>query len=171
MSNLMKLFWDICRLKTGPQTLPKGSYLLGAAVIAAIIVDSFSSSILIPGMTGIDIVVIVAGYNIILLFAVSLILKIIGYQARIIQTLTAIAGSGLIISLVLLPGLIMTDLLQEQVKSFAIFILLDNIWRIAVDAHIFRHALGIGMLMAMILSVSYLLFGMLVAEYLLPAQS
>lgn len=171
MVKLIKLFLDICRLKSGPQILPKGTYLLVAAVIAAVIVDSFASSILIPDMKAIDIVLIVAGYNVILLAAVSLLLKITGYQARIIQTLTAVAGTGLIISLVLLPGLIITDIVQQQVKSFGIFILLDNIWRIAVNAHIFRHALAIGMLMAMILSVSYLLFGVLVAEYLLPVRS
>ena len=75
------------------------------------------------------------------------------------------------ISLVLLPALLTLNTTGEAVKSFALLILVDNAWRIAVNAHIFRHALSISLLMAMILSVSYLLFGVLIADFLLPAQA
>lgn len=171
MLQLIKIFWDICRLKAGPQNLPKGHYLLISAIFAGIIVDSFASSILIPKLSGSDIVMIVAAYNVFLLSSVFILLKLIGYAERGIQTLTAIAGSGLFISLVLLPGLLMMNSVEDQVKSFGLFILIDNIWRIAVIAHIFRHALSVSLLMAMILSVSYLLFGVLIADILLPVQS
>jgi len=169
MLQLIKIFWAICRLQAGPQDLPKGTYLLVAAIMAGIIVDSFSTSILIEKLSTPEIVFTVASYNIVLLFAVYLLLKFIGYKERSVQTLTALAGSGLFISLVLLPGLLMVSVAEEPAKSFAIFILLDNIWRIAVNAHIFRHALSVSLLMAMILSVSYLLFGVLIADFLLPA--
>lgn len=78
------------------------------------------------------------------------------------------AGSGLFISLVLLPTLLMLD---AAAKSFIFLILIDSIWRVVVNAHIFRHALSIGLLMAMILSVSYFLFSVMLAEFLLPAQA
>ena len=171
MLQLIRIFWDICRLKAGPQDLPTGRYILAAAVLAGIIIDSFSTSIFIPKLSVIDIIKLVVIYNIVLLVAIYFLLKLIGYAERAIQTVTAIAGSGLFISLVLLPGLLMMNSVDEQVKSFAIFILIDNIWRIAVNAHIFRHALSVSLLMAMILSVSYLLFGVLVADILLPTQS
>lgn len=168
MLQLSKVFWNICRLKSNPQDLPKAWSLLMAAIFAGIIVDSFSSSILIPKFSALEIINIVIIYNILLLSAVYLLLKLLGYKERAIQTLTAIAGSGLFISLVLLPALLT---LNAAVKSFAFLILIDNIWRIAVNAHIFRHALSISLLMAMILSVSYLLLGVLLAEFLLPAQA
>ena len=171
MLQLIRIFWDICRLKTGPQNLPKGRYLLIAVVLAGIVVDSFSTAIFIPKLSITEIINVVTIYNISLLVAVYFLLRVIGYTERAIQTVTAIAGTGLLISLVLLPGLLMMDSANEQVKSFAIFILIDNVWRIAVNAHILRHALSVSFLMAMILSVSYLLFGVLVADVLLPAQS
>ena len=170
MLQLIRLFWDICRLKAGPQKLPGGHYLLGTTVFAGIIVDSFASSILMPKLSYIQIITIVSAYNIVLLSVIYLLLKLIGYKERGIQTMTAIAGSGLFISLVLLPGLITVNGMAEEVRSFALFILIDNIWRIAVNANIFRHALSISLLMAMIVSVSYLLFGVLVADFLLPVQ-
>lgn len=171
MPQLIKIFWDICRIKAGPQDLPKGHNLLIAAVLAGILVDSFASSILITKLAALDIVQIVIVYNVLLLVAIYFLLRLIGYSERAIQTVTAIAGSGLLISLVLLPGLIMMSFAAEGAKSFAIFILIDNVWRIAVNAHIFRHALSVSLLMAMIISVSYLLFGVLIADVLLPAQS
>lgn len=171
MLQLIRIFWDICRLKAGPQNLPKGRYLLIAVILAGIVVDSFSTAIFIPKLSITEIINVVTIYNISLLVAVYFLLRVIGYTERAIQTVTAIAGTGLLISLVLLPGLLMMDSANEQVKSFAIFILIDNVWRIAVNAHILRHALSVSLLMAMILSVSYLLFGVLVADVLLPAQS
>jgi len=171
MLQLIRVLWDICRIKAGPQDLPKGYNLLIAAVLSGVIIDSFSSSILITKFSLSDIAQIVIVYNVLLLAAVYLLLKLIGYAERAVQTLTAIAGSGLLISLVLLPGLIMMNTAAEEAKSFAIFILIDNIWRIAVNAHIFRHALSVSLLMAMILSVSYLLLGVLVADVLLPVVS
>ena len=171
MLQLIRIFWMICRLQAGPQDLPKGRNLLISAVLAGILVDSFASSILIPKISGFEIFLTVAMYNILLLVAVYLLLTLIGYKERGIQTLTAIAGSGLFISLVLLPGLITMSLAEEAVKSFAFFILIDNVWRIAVNAHIFRHALSVSLLMAMIVSVSYLLFGVLIADFIMPLQN
>ena len=171
MLQLIRIFWTICRLQAGPQNLPKSRNLLISVVLAGVIVDSFASSILIPKLSGLEILSTVAVYNILLLASVYLLLKLIGYKERGIQTLTAIAGSGLFISLVLLPGLFAMSLAEEQVKSFAFFILIDNVWRIAVNAHIFRYALSVSLLMAMIVSVSYLLFGVLIADFILPIQN
>ncbi len=171
MLQLFKVFWAICRLKAGPQDLPKGHYLLVFAILAGIIIDSFTTSILITELSGLVIINTVVIYNVLLLSAIYFLLKLIGYAERGVQTITAIVGAGIFISLVLLPGLLIMDSVEENVKSFALFILIDNVWRISVNAHIFRHALSISLLMAMILSVSYLLFGVLVADYLLPAQS
>jgi hypothetical protein len=171
MLQLFKVFWAICRLKAGPQDLPDRRYLLVSTVIAGIIIDSFATSIFIPKLSDFEIVKTVAIYNMSLLVAIYVLLKLIGYAERGVQTVTAIAGSGLLISLVLLPGLLVMNSAEEQVKSFALFILIDNVWRLAVNAHIFRHALSVSLLMAMILSVSYLLFGVLVADILLPAES
>lgn len=171
MMQLIKTFWDICRLKAGPQDIPTGRYLLVAALFAGIIVDSFSTSILIPSLSSLKIIQILVAYNLILLVAVYLLLTVLGYAQRGMQTLTAMVGSGLLISLVLLPSLLMLNSAQEVVKSFALYILVDTVWRILVNAHIFRHAFSISLLMAMIVSMSYLIFSLYVGNILLPAQN
>ena len=168
MLQLSRIFWELCRLRVGPQALPKGRYLLISAALAGIIVDSFSSSMLIPSLSGFVVINIVVVYNVVLLAAVYFLLKLLRYEERALQTVTAIAGAGFFISLVLLPALLMLNTAAEEVKTFGLLILVDNIWRIAVNANIFRHALSISLLMATILSVSYLLFGIMIAKFLLP---
>ena len=171
MLQLSKILLDICRLKAAPDTLPRGPAVLIFLVIAAIVVDSVASASLITYLSAFEIVNTVVVYNIVLLSAVFLLLKIVGYAPRAVQTLSAIAGSGLVISLVLLPALLMLDSGKEQSQAIALYILIDNVWRIVVNAHIFRHALSIGLLLAMVISLSYLLFGVMIAEFLLPAKT
>lgn len=143
MIQVIRLFWDICKLKANPQDLPKMQYLLISTILAGIIVDSFSAAILISKLTKLEITQTVVVYNLLLLLSVYLLLKLLGYSARGAQTVTAIAGSGLFISLVLLPALLVLNTANEATKSFAYIILIDNVWRILVNAHIFRHALSI----------------------------
>jgi hypothetical protein len=171
MLQLINVFWAICRLKAGPQDLPSGQYLMISAILAGIIIDSFATSTFMSELSDFDVVRIVSVYNLVLLTAVYLLLKLVGYAGRGLQTVTAIAGCGFFISLILLPSLLMIGSAEEQVNSLAIFILIDNVWRIAINAHIFRHALSINLLMAMILSLSYFIFGILVGDFLLPMSA
>lgn len=171
MLQLSKILLDICRLKAGPDALPRGPAVLILLVISAIVVDSAASAILIPALSALEVVITIAVYNLVLLTAVFILLKIVGYAPRALQTMSAIAGSGLVISLVLFPALLMIDSGKEQSQAIVLFVLIDNVWRIVVDAHIFRHAFSIGLLLAMVISLSYLLFGVMFAEFLLPAQT
>ena len=171
MLHLFKIFWDICRLRAGPQDVPAGRNLLIAVVFAAVIIDSFSTSILIPRFEGMEVLQIVAVYNIILLSAIYLLLWLVGYSSRAVQTLTAFSASGFLISLVLLPGLIVMNSAAAEAKSFAFYIIADTIWRLTVNSYIFRHAFSVNLLLAMILSFSYFIFGLFIADILIPTQN
>lgn len=166
-----RILWSICRLKTGPQTLPASTTLLAIVVVLGIVIDSFSTSLLVSKQSAFEITLTVIIYNIILLSSLFVLLWLLGYKQRILQTLSAVAGTGFYISLVLMPGLLVIHSMEKQLQSFILLILIDNIWRIAVNAHIFHHAFSVSRLMAMILSVSYMLLGILLADSLLPAQT
>ena len=168
MLHLLKIFWEICRLKTGPQDVPAGRNLLIAAVTAAVIVDSLSTSILMPKLGALETVQIVAIYNVIILSTIYFLLWMVGYTSRVVQTLTAFSASGLLISLVLLPGLLVLNSAASEMKSFTFYVLADTIWRLTVNTHIFRHAFSVNLLLAMILSLSYFIFGLFVADILIP---
>lgn len=168
MLKLINVFWNICRLKAGPQDLTITRNILISTVLIGIIVDSKANAVFLPELSGIEVINAVAIYNVFLLIGAYFLLKLIGKEQRGMQTITALAGSGLLISLVLLPGLLFLDASEKPFISFSYFILFDNVWRIIVSAHIFRYALSISFMMGMIISVSYLLFGLQVANFLLP---
>lgn len=113
MIEISSILWKICRLKANPQDLPKARSLLLFVVFVGIIIDSFSSSVLIPKLSGLEIVQTVLLYNLVLLSCVYLLLRLIGYAERGMQTITAIAGSGLFISLILLPALLTLNLVVD----------------------------------------------------------
>lgn len=171
MLQLSKLLLDLSRLKAGPDALPRGPAVLILLVISAVIVDSVASSLLITDLSSFEIFFIVSAYSLVLLSVVFLLLTLLGYSSRAFQTMSAITGAGLVISLVLLPALLMIDTAKEQSQALALFVLIDNVWRITVNTHIFRHALSISLLLAMVISISYLLFGFMVADFLLSSHA
>ncbi len=166
----MALYWAIARLKLAPYALPENRLLLIKTILLAIIVDIVATRILRPDLPTAEVINLVSSYNILMLLAVALLLYLTGYRVRILQSLTALAGSGVMISLVLLPGLLTIYSFGQETKSYGLFILIDYVWRIAVTAHIFRYTFSVGSLMAMILSVSYMIFGMYVGSFLMPAS-
>ena len=170
MLQASQILWSICRLKSNPQDLTRSWTLLFLIVLCGIVIDSFSSSLLIPHLTGLDIIQVVILYNLMLLSSIYVLLKIIGYVERGLQTITAISGTGLCISLVLLPALLVINT-DDKSQYLVPLIFIDNVWRIVVNAHILRHSLSVSLLMAFIISISYLMLGVLVADFLLPAQT
>ena len=100
------------------------------------------------------------------------VLQLTGKSPRLVQTLTALAGTGVVLGLVGLPLVLQAARAQqlgEMPASLAIGWLLMLAWSIAVQAHIFRHALttryGLGLVLAGLHTV--LAFGLL--EVFFPA--
>jgi hypothetical protein len=82
------------------------------------------------------------------------VLQLAGRAARLVQTLTALAGTGALLGLVGLPLVFQAahQAADGPAASTVIGWLLLLAWSIAVQAHIFRHALstryGIGLMVA-----------------------
>lgn len=84
------------------------------------------------------------------------VLQVAGRAARLVQTLTALAGTGALLGLVGLPMMLQADSGHQAAggpsASLVIGWLTLLAWTIAVQAHIFRHALstryGIGLMVA-----------------------
>lgn len=140
-------------LRRAPQDDRLSYSVLGVALVAYLFIDLLqvlSSSTLTVGiaMSLVD--------TALLVLFVWPVLAVAGKRVRLVQTLTALAGTGALLGLIGLP------LIQQAAQAhraeagpsaamvFAWLALLA--WSIAVKAHIFRHALstryGIGLLVA-----------------------
>jgi len=87
---------------------------------------------------------------------IALLLSLRNFNLRLPQTLTALAGTGFIFGLLSLLILSRVDPGKPQ-PDLALFYLALFGWSLAVDAHIYRHALSVKMGIGVLLAV--LIFG------------
>ena len=82
---------------------------------------------------------------------------------RWVQTVTALSGTGIVLSLIALPIYILlsvyggNDVNSSPVYALGLLILAGlACWNVVIMAHIFRHALEVTMLSGIILAIAYL---------------
>ena len=133
-----------CLLRRAPQDDPL-SYsalrwsLAGYALLDLLQAGAGSDWSVSVGMTVLDILVMV-----LFVWAVLLLSK---KSARFSQTLTALAGTGVVLGLLGLPLILSATRAQGAADPAGIVVigwLLLLFWSIAVQAHIYRHALSTG---------------------------
>lgn len=138
---------DLLRLRSGPQELPCSLPLLYRLALLALGVDLFAAWLLEVTDTSTARLMLSFGLALALPW---LVLNWRGRAPRYVQTMLALLGTGIVFSLVFLPlamwalshGLVTPDAMPTaQQALFAWMILALVVWKIAVTAHIWRHAL------------------------------
>lgn len=92
---------------------------------------------------------------------IILLLKLKGFRDRTQQTIAALSGTGFLFGLISIYLLSLVNVDKPQVELAALYFVLF-IWSLAVDGHIYRHALsskiGAGVLVAVtIFSINFIL--------------
>lgn len=144
---LPRLIADLMRLRIGPQDLPYSPPLLVRIALLALAVDLLAAHVL--EASGVSALRFVSGFAV--TFALPwLVLNWRGHRTRYVQTMLALLGTGIAFSLMFLPlaswalssGLVaLGDKPSPQQALFAWLILALVVWKIAVTASIWRHAL------------------------------
>ncbi|MBS1214980.1 MAG: uncharacterized protein H6R26_3597 [Proteobacteria bacterium] len=151
---LLKLFVDICLFRRGPQDVPASQVLFGLAGLAYFIVG-----IALLGLEGLwsDAILQVLVESLILLGFVWTNLKFIGFQARFLQTATAMLACDALISSFAIP-LLSWMAISADAKGAYLLLLILMLWHLAVVAHILRNALsrplGVGIGLAIVYVVA-----------------
>jgi hypothetical protein len=155
LNALVVNLFQLLRLRAGPQDLPAAWSLTVVLLALHVGLGLYSSQVLSDD----DAVFSSLAINVMQVVAVAAMLHVRRVPERLAQTLSALAGSGLILGVIAHLLLLQADPEVNQpvlgLAWFAIFI-----WSLVVDAHIYRHALAttmsIGMLVAvLLLAVSY----------------
>lgn len=170
MSVLFDLFLDICLFRKGPQHVPASSTLLNLSVLsygAAGLLLMLASAV--PSRALLLIVLDIA-----LLAGLSYgLLTAAGQWRRFTQTLTALAGTGVLLQLLALPLAIWLARVGPQQPAAALPSLLYLLllgWSIAVTGHILRHALSIPMALGVLYALGYLIISWGLSDWLAPAS-
>jgi hypothetical protein len=137
------MFWDICAVKAAPQDLPASSFLLGLALLAYLVTGAVVATFQWP----LSQAILAAVLDTVFLTVLSRVLLWARMlSGRFVQTLTALAGSGAVMTVIALP-LVMwqslvgaTDANAPTLPSWLLMIWM--IWNVVVVGHILRHALS-----------------------------
>jgi len=149
---LIRVLLDTLRLRSGPQDLPAAT---GLAFLLAIFY-ALQGMVTDRALDGADAAPRSLLAIAVQLGAISALLKTRRQAARIPQTISALAGTGCIFGALAYALLSQAQPGQPQ-PGLATAYLGLFVWSLAVDAHIYRHALSIKMSLGVLVAV--LIFG------------
>ncbi len=150
MQGIVLSLLNMMRLRSGPQDLPAGRSLTLILAIAYLAQGFFADRILDETNTAPrSMVAILVQFAII-----AGILNVKSLTSRVNQTISALAGTGILFGLISIALLTRIDPERPQ-PELALMYLLLFLWSLTVDANIYRHALSIkmgsGVLMAIMI--------------------
>jgi len=166
---LFKLFFDICLLRAKPQDVPASNTLLLLTMLVAIItgvpaiigsVGGLASALMIGLM---DVALI--------LVLLRVFLTLAGLSPRLLQTATAIFGSGVIINLLSIPVQVLLDTSTGySVAQFvgALFYFALLVWSLAIMGHILRHSFKLQLSSGVLIAMGYFMLVNTLVRLFLP---
>ena len=152
---IVRPFVEICLLKRAPQDLPDSTFLLAIMLVAHTVTSILLNAVVLDGWNA-----MLAGLTDTLLVSIltASVLYLHSFSARFVQTLSAMTGTGTIISLVAIP-LFSWNVGAQQSESanpVAALLMFGIVaWSLAVSGHILRHALTIPYLLGILVAVAF----------------
>ena len=150
-------FWGVCLLRTRPQDIPASHplylLLLGLYTAANLLVQLFGAS----GLEALSSSLIESA----LLVAFTRgLLGLRGLQVRAMQTLTALLGTGVVMTppaLALRIWFVRLDHAQAHSELANVLWIGFFVWNLFVTAHVLRHALEVRLFVGFSLALSYVM--------------
>ena len=170
VAGLVRPFVNLCLLTAVPQDLPASRTLLTLALAGYAAVGLFLAVPLYGGLSG----VLQTALDVAMLaFYTWLLLRVSGHAARFDQTLTALAGAGIVLGLVALP--LVFSLYASEARGVdnvpaTLGYLFLVVWLIVVYGHIFRHALSRPFSAGVFVSLGYMALSALVMGLVFPSS-
>ncbi len=165
MGQLVRLLWEICRLRKGPQDLPAVPVLVSLTLGADLVLSSLGRAMAATPLQALRESAVGLGAMVAFLF---IVLAARGRRARFVQTVSAAAGTDAVITALLLVPMALARLGVLPGEILNGVVLLAIIWMVTVLAHVLRHALDVTMGIGVLLTVGYFVAAIALQQYLFP---
>jgi len=159
MAELIKLVWDVCCLRRGPQDLPHSPALLALLCVLWLAVQAVGAMLLGLDRDAVAGSLLPLVLNLGVLFLLLLVRNV---PNRFVQTATALIGCGLLFLLLSVPIALLAGgqpLTPGQMTPLQILLGLVSlpllIWKLMIDANIFRHSMNVPFLVAIAIAVMW----------------
>lgn len=139
MQKLLQTLFDITLLRRGPEDIPHSWVVLGFST-ALWLMALFATVVMVQNFSSTDARVSI-GSAAVGIFCYAVLIAIAGYNARLLQTASALIGCGALISIAMLAVLVlMTPFLGQNIANLGAFLLL--VWSVPVKGHIISRAVN-----------------------------
>lgn len=179
MPQLFRLLIDLALVKKGPQDVPYSLFLFVFIFTVVFITDIIGLQI--PGPKGqvydfVDVIKFLVIANIVIYAAIYLVFYLQKLTNRYLQTITALAGIGLVLNFIQIPmNYIIVKAFVNELPGLVIMMSMLQMflfgWLLFVNFNIFRQALSISMLYAVALSLGLFILSLYLQSALLPDLS
>lgn len=167
-TSLFKLFLQIILLRKGPQDVPYSRNLLLILFVCVISLRILALFIPAEGIAVIpatDRLLFVLTSMLISIGGVYVLLRIFHYEARAVQTITAMLGVTLMFIAVGQVVIVLAVIVGGIPDLTTTLIMIILIWSLVIDAHILRQALSISLIIAGMLAYSFFLAELALMKY------
>ena len=162
MTAVLRLFWNICLLRDGPETVPTHTWFLVSLIAAELAMGVVLSAVLFPALS-VALWLNLALINLAVTASIAwFALYLRNCEPRFPATLGAILGTEVLIDAVGALALSATSGVAEWTTLGIL-----NVWSVAVIGFILHRALDTRLWVGILLSFSTALLGMFVAPALL----
>ena len=168
---LARAMWEICTLRRGPQDIPASFTLMVLMLTLNAVAGAALETIEMSAGSAIIAAVVDAAAVIVL---VRLLLMATRRENRYLQTVTAIAGTGVILSVFAAPAVAWLSAWVEQRRDVGMPMLLWLAvfgWNLLIIAHIFRHAIDTNLAIGFVLAVVFVFIDVQLINHLLSAAT
>lgn len=179
MSDLLRLFFSITLFKKGPQDVPYSWFLFAATLVITFILDllvlNYLNTRKEPISTFVILRYLVIG-NVASIVMVYLIFVTHRYKNRFLQSITAMFGTELVLSIISVPIILLRIIaFKSENVTLAIFGFLLTMfligWNIIVNMHILRFGLSVSPFYAGALSLILFAMGIFIFDLFIPVEA
>ncbi len=171
MLSQLNALWKICLIQAAPQDLPASRSLMYFSLLAYFSVSLISGWLQLPPPIALPAALLDTALLVVLTRGV---LWVRSFDARFVQTLIAVAGSGALLGLVATPLLFWQQQFgagaEESFNLPALLLLLWLAWSVVVIGHIMRHALSTLFAIGIAIAVIYMHFAFQLLRFLFLAS-
>jgi hypothetical protein len=164
---LINTLFDIIRLRKGPEAIPHSSVLF-VMIVAAWMVMGALVTAMIAELDQADFTIsTMLGVIALVLYAVVVVWS--GRSSRLLQTLTAILGCGVLLQCIFIVGYaFLTPLLGKGSSMVVTYLVL--LWSVPVEGHIIARAIDRQWYVGFLVALAVFLIQIQLSSYLGPAE-
>ncbi len=165
MGQLLSLYLQIALLRAGPQRLPPSRLLLVLLLASHALFGYLLGALDEPAPYAL---VHAALMTLLMVSVTHALLLWCRHLERLAQTLSALAGTDLLLGLISLPIQLWSAAHGEPQVLKALLVLGLLVWSVVITAHILRHALDLAMVQTVPIALSYTLLSYMLAVAAMP---